>query len=246
MRPNYEEELADAARIARLAKAEQKKAQHYKLVHKRTAYSLGAGALAAIMFFAGAKAEKALMTEQLNDPTPVAPVVEAKSYLQTCDYRLCVRYLDYSLTYIDKLINDPNTNPNAVQMLIRVREDLRTNYANRAYAAAADIDDYKSMGGFEEAAQKSEYNVRKYTEDFEDRLLAMVSGAKSFADSPLNGAIIVDTKNAEGKDVTIVYIPESVENYVDGKVPEGAITRNGVLFVPLRDSARYDGQKVMQ
>ena len=78
MRPNYEEELADAARIARLAKAEQKKVQHYKLVHKRIACSLGAGALAAIMFFAGAKAEKALMTEQLNDPTPVTPVVEAK------------------------------------------------------------------------------------------------------------------------------------------------------------------------
>lgn len=246
MKPNYEEELAKAAREARVQKREEKKVQKYKLTRKRIAYGLGAGAMAAIMFFAGVKSEEALVNQELNDPKPVAPIVTMQSNLENCDYRLCVRYLDYSLSYIDGLISNPNTNQYAVEMLIRVREDLRTNYANRAYAAAADIEDYYSMGGFEDAAQKAEFNVRKYTQDFEERLLTMVSGAKSFAESPLNGALVVDSKNAEGKDVTVVYIAESVENYADGKVPEGAITRDGLLYVPLRDSARYDGQKVMQ
>ena len=119
-----------------------------------------------------------------------------------------------------------------------IEEALRSGYANIAYAAAADIDDYKAMPGFENSVKDAEARVRRYTEEFEEQFLAIIAGGKSFAESPLNGAIILDN---EGKE--IVYIPESVENYADGKVPEGSITKDGLLYVPLGDSARYDGVK---
>ena len=238
MKPNYQEELEKARLEAKNVAKERKTAQKYKLFRKRVAVTLGVGALSVIMAFAGANAEKAMMNRELNDPTPVNPVIVNRSNLETCDYRLCVRYLDYSLGYLDSIINSPNTDPNAVVMLERHKEALRTGYANLAYAAAADIDDYKAMPGFENSVKDAEARVRRYTEEFEEQFLAIIAGGKSFAESPLNGAIVLDN---EGKE--IVYIPESVENYADGKVPEGSITKDGLLYVPLGDSARYDGVK---
>ena len=251
MKPNYQEELEQAEKAAveleavLAAKKEAKqKAKKYKLYRRRVATTLGAGAIAAIMFFTGIKVEKAMMTNEANDPTPVNPVVSQRSNFENCDYRLCIRYLDYSLGYLDSIILNPNTHPNAVAMLTNIRDNLRTNYANRAYAAAYDVEDYKSMPGFEEMSSKAEEQVRKYTEAFEEEFVEMVHGAKSFYESPLNGAFIVDSKSEDGRDVEIVYIPESLENYADGKVPEGSITKDGLLYVPLNDSARYEGVKV--
>ena len=98
MRPNYKEELAAAARQARIKGIEQQKVKKYKLVRDKVVKTVVLGGMAAILFFAGSKAEQALENRRLNDLTPVAPVVVSKSTFSPVIVDLVGRFFSASVS----------------------------------------------------------------------------------------------------------------------------------------------------
>ncbi len=113
------------------------------------------------------------------------PPKDEPTALWTCDYSLCVKYVDYVLNYIDTIINNHNIDLAMKTVLQRNRDALNSGYGLAIYAAANDIEDYSQMSGFEEQVKRSIDTIRQYAVEFEKQFLQLFPEGFSFNNSPV-------------------------------------------------------------
>lgn len=111
----------------------------------------------------------------------------ALNRIETSDYNLCMKYINYAMGYVDNLVSASSMNATSAEMIPRIKnnkEELRTGYANAAIAAYNDVSDYLAMGeDFKDIAKEAEERLRVCTREFEDEFLTMFPGGPSFARS---------------------------------------------------------------
>jgi len=131
---------------------------------------------------------------EIEEAKATMEVKEEPTALWTCDYKLCVKYVDYVLNYIDCLLKNHGVDLNMKTVIQRNRDALNSGYGLAIYAANNDVDDYSQMSGFEEQVNKSIETIRKYSVEFEKQFLELFPEGFSFNNSP----VYLEAKRAKG------------------------------------------------
>lgn len=208
--------------IAERKRHREKKARHYALQREKRRKRLALGSLSIILFFTGGASNQLLNNIRTDMAKgPHQPIVASSTIARIDDNPIITNsYLNYTQQIVEEI--NKSATANNYQVLIDMTEGIKSNYFYPAIIAYDDYKTYKESGMLSESQQRLD-DFLTLAEVFEERVIDTLSSKYSFASSPYATAIEIDGN---------VYIAESLANYNDGELPEGAINKNGILYIP--------------